>query len=130
MLVVFELNGKQYDGYIGEDVQVDLLEKPEADMKIDKVLVFKNSDEDVLVGQPYVPGAILNAKHVRDFKDKKVIVFKFKIRKKYRRKQGHRQQYSVIHLTGINVGGKEIKEEKKASVQKTEKKVEKVAKAE
>ncbi len=114
MFVVFELNGRQYDGYVGDDVRIDLMEKPEGDIKIDKVLVFKKSDEDVHVGQPYVSGALLNAKHVRDFKDKKVIVGKFKRRKKYRRKQGHRQQYTVIHLTGIKVGGTEIKEEKKA----------------
>lgn len=118
MFVVFEMNGKQYDGYIGEDVQIDLQEKPGTDLKIDKILVFKKSDTDILVGQPYVPGAVLNAKHVKDIKDKKVIVFKFKIRKKYRRKQGHRQQYTVIHLTGINVGGTEIKEEKKEAAAK------------
>ena len=80
-------------------------------IKIQNVLLAKESDDEVFIGKPYVDGAEIDAEYVKDIKDKKIIVFKFKSKKKYRNKNGHREGYSIIKLAGANIGGKTIKTE-------------------
>lgn len=113
MYVVFELNGVQYDGKIGDEVVVDLMDSAEKKIKISNVLLAKKNVEDVVIGKPYIDGAEIHAEYLNDVKDKKVIVFKYKPRKKYRNKNGHRQNYSVIKLISTNLDG-EVKAEVKA----------------
>jgi large subunit ribosomal protein L21 len=105
MYVVFELNGRQYDGFIGQKVIVDLLSATDKTVKIDKLLLVKKSDEDILVGKPYIQGAEISADIRENFKDTKVIVYKYKKRKKFRKKKGHRQQYTVIFLNNLKTPG-------------------------
>jgi large subunit ribosomal protein L21 len=58
--------------------------------------------EDVKVGAPYVDGAVVSAKAVKSAKSKKVVVYKYKPKKGYHKKQGHRQPYTKVEIVKIN----------------------------
>jgi len=106
MFVVFEINGRQYDAYLGEEISVDLLSDPQKQMTIDKVLLFKGAEDDVHIGQPYVADAKLSAEFLHEQKEKKIKVFFYRRRKDSKKMQGHRQRHSVIRLTGLTLNGK------------------------
>jgi len=97
-----ETGGKQYKVAVGDTLFIERLEK-EADDKVTFEKVILLSDKNgISVGSPYVEGATVNAKVLKNGKAKKIIVFKMKPKKGYRRKQGHRQPYTQIEITGIN----------------------------
>jgi large subunit ribosomal protein L21 len=100
MYALVEFKGKQYKAEKGLLLKVDRIDaEPGSVLEIDTVLLV--SGGDVTVGSPYVAGAKVSAKVESHEKDKKIIVFKYKPKKDYRRKQGHRQQYSVIRVEDI-----------------------------
>ena len=100
MYALIEFKGKQYKAEKGALLQVDKLDaEAGAELNIDSVLLV--SGDTVSVGAPYVQGASVHAVVEGHKKAKKVIVFKYKPKKDYRRKQGHRQQYSVIKIQDI-----------------------------
>jgi large subunit ribosomal protein L21 len=109
MLVVFEINGKQYDGLVGKDIEVDLMEAATGNLVIDKVLLFKKSDSDVLIGKPYVADAKVNASIKGVMQDKKIKVFRYRRRKNSKKMSGHRQKYTVIRLDSVVCQGQEFK---------------------
>lgn len=101
MYVLVEILGKQYKAEEGVLLQVDKIEKETGEqVEFDSVLMVKDG-ENTKVGTPYVKGAKVSATVEDQVKGKKIAVFKFKRRKGYRRKQGHRQQYSVIKIQKI-----------------------------
>ncbi len=101
MYVLVEILGKQYKAEEGVLLQVDKIEKETGEqVEFDSVLMVKDG-ENTKVGTPYVKGAKVSATVEDQVKGKKIVVFKFKRRKGYRRKQGHRQQYSVIKIQKI-----------------------------
>ena len=101
MQAVFEIGGKQYRAEIGQEVDVDKLPyAPGERVEIDHVLMVLD-DGETRVGQPFVEGARVLATVVGQEKDKKIIVFKYKTRKRYRRKRGHRQPYSRLRIEEI-----------------------------
>ena len=77
----------------------------EADCDIEKVLLV-NQDGDVTIGAPYVEGARVVVKIELEGKSKKIIVFKYKPKVRYRRKKGHRQRFARIIIEGIELGTK------------------------
>ena len=100
MYALMEFKGKQYKAEKGALLQVDKIDaEPGTEVDIDSVLLV--SGDNVAVGTPYVEGAKVKAVVEAHKKAKKIIVFKFKAKKDYRRKQGHRQQYSVIKIQDI-----------------------------
>jgi len=100
MYALMEFKGKQYKAEKGALLQVDKIDAdPGSAVDIDSVLLV--SGEKVVVGAPYVQGAKVQAVVEAHKKAKKIIVFKYKPKKDYRRKQGHRQQYSVIKIQDI-----------------------------
>ena len=100
MYVLMEFKGKQYKAEKGAVLEVDKLDaEPGSTVDIDSVLLV--SGDTVTVGAPYVEGARVQAVVEGHKKAKKIIVFKYKSKKDYRRKQGHRQQYSVIKIQDI-----------------------------
>ena len=106
MYALIEFKGKQYKAEKGATLRVDLLpEEPGASLEIDTVLLLSNSDPAgnavVTLGAPYIAGARVSATVESHKKAKKIIVFKYKPKKDYRRKQGHRQEYSVIKIGDI-----------------------------
>ncbi|MDR0785159.1 MAG: 50S ribosomal protein L21 [Treponema sp.] len=102
MYALVEIKGKQYKAEKDVLLKVDLLDvEPGSMLNIDSVLLV--SDGVVSVGAPYVAGAHVTATVESHEKDKKIIVFKYKPKKDYRRKQGHRQRYSIIRIKDIAV---------------------------
>ncbi len=72
------------------------------DVSFDKILMFSDG-ENVKIGQPVLDDAAVNGRIVSQGKAKKIIVFKYKRRKRYRRKQGHRQQFTAVQIDNIQV---------------------------
>ncbi|MDR0377995.1 MAG: 50S ribosomal protein L21 [Spirochaetaceae bacterium] len=106
MYVLVEFKGKQYKVEKGASLQVDRLDAEPGDaLEIDSVLLLSQGDslDSVTVGTPYVPGIKVFATVESHLKGDKIIVFKYKPKKDYRRKQGHRQQYSVIKINDIKI---------------------------
>jgi large subunit ribosomal protein L21 len=102
MYALVEIKGKQYKAEKDALLKVDLLDsEPGSSLNIDSVLLV--SGDTVTVGSPYVAGAHVTATVESHGKDKKIIVFKYKPKKDYRRKQGHRQRYSVIKIKDIEL---------------------------
>jgi large subunit ribosomal protein L21 len=100
MYALVEFKGKQYKAEQGAVLKVDRIDaEVGAAVDIDSVLLL--SGDTVTVGTPYVAGARVSAVVESHGKGKKIVVFKYKPKKDYRRKQGHRQQYSVIKIGDI-----------------------------
>ena len=101
MYVVFRTGGKQFRAEAGARIRVPTLAVEAGEtVTFDDVLLLSDG-EAVKVGQPNVDGASVTAEVVGHGRDKKIIVFKRKRRKGYRRKQGHRQGYTEIRVSGI-----------------------------
>lgn len=105
MYAVIESCGKQYKVAEGDVVFFEKLDTEEGKkVTFDKVVLV--SDEKVQVGNPYVKGVKVEGKVVAHGKGKKIIVFKMKAKKNYRRKQGHRQPYTKVEITAIKTTAK------------------------
>ena len=101
MYAVIEACGKQYKVTKGDVVFFEKLDVEEGKkVTFDKV-VLVSDDGKVEVGAPYVKGIKVEGKVVAHGKGKKIIVFKYKAKKNYRRKQGHRQPYTKVEITSI-----------------------------
>ena len=102
MYAVIQTGGKQYRVSEGDTVRVEKLAADEgAAVDIEKVLMVANG-EDIKVGTPYVDGGKVTAKVVSHGRGKKVNIIKFKRRKHHMKRQGHRQWYTELEITGIN----------------------------
>ncbi len=101
MYAVIETGGKQYKVQEGDVLQVELLHAEAGEtVEINKVLMV-NKDGALTVGAPYVDGAKVTLKVEENGKGKKVVVFKFKAKKNYRRKKGHRQPFTKVTVEKI-----------------------------
>ena len=101
MYALIEYKGKQYKAEKDALIQVDKIDAEKGQsIDIDTVVLVSDGDK-VNVGTPYVKGAVVKAVVEESFKDKKVIVLKYKSKKDYRRTIGHRQQYTNIRVTDI-----------------------------
>ena len=101
MYAVVESGGKQYKAEVGMTLDVDLMKaEPGETIELDRVLLLSGED-GVVVGQPTIAGAKVVAEVVDDIRGKKLIVFKYKNKVRYRKKAGHRQSYTRIRVTGI-----------------------------
>jgi large subunit ribosomal protein L21 len=100
MYAVVEINGKQYRAEQGAVLRVDRLEAEKgAALSMDKVLLV--SGDKVTVGSPYVPGAAVKVVVQEEIKGDKVVVFKYKPKKDYRRTKGHRERYTLLKVEEI-----------------------------
>ena len=114
MYAVIESCGKQYKVAEGDVVFFEKLDAEEGKkVTFDKVILVSDEGK-VEVGNPYVKGMKVEGKVVSHGKGKKIIVFKMKAKKNYRRKQGHRQPYTKVEITAIKLptAKKETAEEK------------------
>jgi len=100
MYAVFKTGGKQYRAEPGETVRVEKLPGSVGDaVTLDQVLLV--GGEALTVGRPLVKGAKVEAKIIDQGLGKKLVVFKFRRRKNYRRKAGHRQPFTALQITKI-----------------------------
>ena len=119
MYAIIETCGKQYKVSEGDVVFFEKLDAEEGKkVKFDNVILVSDNGK-VEVGTPYVKGAKVEGKVIAHGKGKKIIVFKYKAKKNYRRKQGHRQPYTKVEITSVKVGA-----EKKETESKVEAKTE------
>lgn len=103
MYAIIETGGKQYRVQVGDTLNIDKLAADEGEkVEVNKVLAVVDGD-DTKVGTPLVEGAKVILKVLRHGKGKKIIVFKFKAKKNYRRKQGHRQPFTQVTVDAIEV---------------------------
>ena len=102
MYAIIEACGKQYKVAQGDVVFFEKLDAEEGKkVKFDNVILVSEDNGKIEVGNPYVKGAKVEGKVVSHGKAKKIIVFKYKPKKNYRRKQGHRQPYTKVEITSI-----------------------------
>lgn len=102
MYAVIQTGGKQYRVQVGDSIYVEKLAADDgATVAFDTVL-FSDEQGETHVGAPLLPDVKVEGKIVRQAKGRKITVFKFKAKKNYRRKQGHRQPYTQVEITAIN----------------------------
>ena len=101
MYAIIETGGKQYKVENGDRVVVEKLNVADGEAVVfDKVLVLAD-EAGVKVGTPYVEGVTVEGTAVETGKGKKVVIFKYKAKKDYRKKQGHRQPYTMVEINSI-----------------------------
>ena len=101
MYAVVSTGGKQYKVQKGETLRIEKIPgEVGGKVTLDKVLLVADG-ENIRVGQPMIEKAAVQASIVEQDKAKKILVFKYKRRKRYRRKAGHRQPYTAIRIDGI-----------------------------
>ncbi len=102
MYAIFKTGGKQYKVQEGDIIYIEKLFADEGDtVEFDEVLMV-SKDDGVLVGNPTVADATITGKLEKHGKGKKIIVFKYKAKKNYHRKKGHRQPFSKVIIEKIN----------------------------
>ena len=104
MYAIFESGGKQHRAEPGQRLSLEKLDAPVGErVTFDRVLLLRDPDSgDCRVGSPYLEGAQVSASVVAHFRDRKIIVFKRKRRKGYRKKQGHRQYRTQVRVEAIH----------------------------
>ena len=103
MYAIIKTGGKQYKVSEGDLVRVEKLAYEVGEtVDFDQVLLVSN-DGDLKVGAPLVEGAKVSATVEDQNKDKKVVVYKFKPKKQYRKKHGHRQPYTLVKINSISL---------------------------
>jgi large subunit ribosomal protein L21 len=101
MYAVVSTGGKQYKVQKGETLRIEKIPgEVGGKVTLDKVLLVADG-ENIRVGQPMIEKAAVQASIVEQDRAKKILVFKYKRRKRYRRKAGHRQPYTAIRIDGI-----------------------------
>lgn len=121
MFAVIKTGGKQYRVQEGDVLNVEKLNmEKEKKVTFDNVLLIEDEGK-TLIGTPFVENALVRAEVIENFKDKKVLVFKKKRRKQYRRTRGHRQELTRIKIEEIIHGIKAAPKKKPAEVVKKEK---------
>ena len=102
MYAIIETGGKQVKVEQGQEIYIEKL-----DVNADEVVTFEKvlfvGGEDVKIGAPFVEGATVTAKVVKSGKAKKITVFKYKAKKNYHKKQGHRQPYTKLVVETISL---------------------------
>jgi len=102
MYAIINTGGKQVKVSVGDTIFVEKLASDiESEYVFNEVLLV--GGDKLTVGKPFVKGASVTAKVVKQGRQKKIIVFKYKPKKNYKRKQGHRQAYTRLEILSINV---------------------------
>ena len=126
MYAIIESCGKQYKVAEGDVVFFEKLDAEEGKkVTFDKVVLVSDEGK-VQVGNPYVKGVKVEGKVISHGKGKKIIVFKMKPKKNYRRKQGHRQPYTKVEITSIKTAAKKAETKAASAKAETKKATEKV----
>ena len=108
MHAVILTGGKQYRVTAGDILEVEKLEAAAGEtVKIETILSL-SGDDKMLIGTPHVAGAVVEAQVIKQGKQDKVLIFKKKRRHNYRRKNGHRQQVTTLHILSIALNGKSL----------------------
>lgn len=119
MYAIIEACGRQYKVEKGDVVFFEKLDSEEGKkVTFDKVLLVSDN-EKVEIGSPYVKGVKVEGKVISHGKGKKIVVYKYKSKTNYRKKQGHRQPYTKIEITDIKTATAKKAESKEAPAKET-----------
>ena len=103
MFAIIQTGGKQYKVSLGQKIRVEKLNADEGDnFAFDKVLLVADG-ENVKIGTPYVGGAKVEAKALKQGRDKKKIVFRYHSKTRYRKKKGHRQAFTEVLIGDVKL---------------------------
>jgi large subunit ribosomal protein L21 len=101
-LVVIKTGGKQYLVSPGDKIKIEKLDAKEGEeVNFDQVLLLEKG-KSLKIGDPFVKGAKVIAKVLRQDKAKKIVVFKYKPKKRYQKKKGHRQPFTEVEILKIS----------------------------
>ena len=101
MIAIFQTGGKQYIVSKGDKIQVEKLAGETGEtLTFDKVL-FTGDNKAYKLGKPFIEGATVDGKILKQGRGKKIHILKYKAKSKYRRKAGHRQSYTEIEITKV-----------------------------
>ena len=115
MYAIIESCGKQYKVTEGDVVFFEKLDVEEGKKVTFDNVVLVSDDKKVEVGAPYVKGVKVEGKVVAHGKAKKILVYKYKAKKNYRRTQGHRQPYTKVEITSIKMASKKAEPKKEVA---------------
>lgn len=102
MYAIIETGGKQYKVSIGDVIQIEKIEGDvNSKVSFDKVLLF-NDDSNVTLGNPYISGKSVTGTITNQLKDKKIVVYRYKRKSGYHKKNGHRQPHTEVKIESIN----------------------------
>jgi large subunit ribosomal protein L21 len=102
MYAIIVTGGKQYKVENGDVIYIEKLDvEADSEITFDKVIAV-GTDDGIKVGAPYVDGASVSAKVVKNGKGKKIVVATYKPKKNEKRKMGHRQPYTKVEISAIN----------------------------
>ena len=128
MFAIIKSGSRQYQVRPETIIEVNRLPLEEgASFETDQVLLVDQDGQDTQIGSPYVSGAKVKGKVLSHLRGRKVIVFKFKRRKNYKRTRGHRQELTQVLIEGIEIGGKTVGAKKPTPAKTAEKASEKTA---
>ena len=97
---IFEFGGKQHQAVVGTTLALEKIDAEAGqNISFEKVLLVKQSNDDVRIGLPFVPGAKIDAEIVSHIRGPKLIAFRFFRRKRIRVKKGHRQNLTIVKMT-------------------------------
>lgn len=102
MFAVFESGGKQHRVHEGDLVKLEKLDLADGETVAFEQVMMIGEGDDVAIGAPYVDGGKVTAEVVGQGRHDKITIIKFRRRKNYHRKQGHRQHYTEVRVTGIS----------------------------
>jgi len=102
MMAVVEIGGKQYKVSPGDNIKVEKIPAEVGkEVVLDKVIAAKKNEGEMEIGTPFLDKVRVRAKVIDQGRDKKIIVYKFKRRKNYHRKYGHRQPFTLLKIEEI-----------------------------
>lgn len=102
MYAVIATGGKQYRVNVGDEIFIEKIEGEAGDSVTFGEVLAVSDDAGLRVGAPTLEGAAVEAEIVKQGKGKKIVIFKYKAKKGYRRKNGHRQPYTRVRIAAIN----------------------------
>lgn len=104
MYAIVKTGGHQYKVQVGDQLDVEKLPAAAGEqIELNDVLMVSGDDDSVQIGNPLITGARVMATVVNQHRGEKIVVFKYKPKKRYRRKMGHRQDLTRLSITGITL---------------------------
>ena len=100
-LAIIQTGGKQYLVSPGDKIKIEKIKPTDGDKVIFNKVLLAVKGKDIKIGAPYVEGASVEAKALKEGRAKKVIVFRYHSKTRYRKKKGHRQHFSEVEITKI-----------------------------
>ncbi len=101
MLAIIKTGGKQYLVSLGEKIKIEKIDKEEGKEIVFKEVLLVEKNRKLEIGSPLVKGAKVTGKVLKQGKGKKIIVFKYKPKKRYKKKKGHRQLFTEVEIVKI-----------------------------